>query len=529
MLHSLINEDFSQITTKHTVASEESIHLLIDYFKKDEQLINPELIHADNVVTFLKSKYHEGHFGRYQLIVEFGRRALAKQGDPDKVHYCATDVYIQAEGFIVFVADHYHGRNYNSYRDVYEKLDLPIKFIVAGGTLYQADDVHCPFFTFQHLLMTAYDQELTHQLYSLASFHSGKYIQLPWHLLPPRYNFYTQSFSLISKYVEEQKILEGTSSELSCEVLAAASFDTKMSSTLISNETGKIINRAIEALVIQYSQIVKGAVSEYREDELIKIAYERYPKVLSILEKAHLNIEKLRTEGKIINQHPIFNFVFSNMPFIYALETKPLRKLKGKDPHEHLFLIYKNPIVLNLMLEGHLCPAAMFAQFTSSDGKQLTLLREPLKIAYENITALLDEAYQYYQEHGSVEFSFMELIFMKNAPRVCASPQVKELYFSGQVSPAYLGYVRPHSLSINESLSTEEYKVELDKHVTQTSPFSVSELCFTPSKGSVTENRFGFFSLSQSSHTLKDQGKVKSNPEFSSGLKLTFGGQNNES
>lgn len=89
------------------VASEESIRFLVDYFKRNAQLQNIEIIHADEVVKYLECLNSSKEYGHYQLIVEFGKRDPLVQAQPNTIHYSAIDIYYENAQIIAFVVDHY--------------------------------------------------------------------------------------------------------------------------------------------------------------------------------------------------------------------------------------------------------------------------------------------------------------------------------------------------------------------------------------------------------------------------------------
>jgi len=160
LLKGLLFNDLVRFSTDNSeaVPSDESIRLILEVYKQKGKLINPLIIQEANVAEFLKKASTRKRTAHYQLMVEFGTRSLTKQGPHKHMHYSAMDVFCHGTGkMTVFIADHSAGTKYESYLPHYKKLDLPIHFIVAGGTPYQADATHCPIFTLQHLLLSAHD------------------------------------------------------------------------------------------------------------------------------------------------------------------------------------------------------------------------------------------------------------------------------------------------------------------------------------------------------------------------------------
>lgn len=477
MFHALLRKDFDQMVEDKKVASEESIRFLVDYFKKGRRLQNIEIIHADEVVQYLQRLYSSNEYGHYQLIVEFGKRDPLVQAQPNTIHYSAIDVYYDNAQIIAFVADHYHGREYHSYREVYENLQLPIRFIVAGGNTYQSDSQHCPIFTLQHLLMTAFDENLKEQLLSLADKSSDKYIQLPWFELSPLYNLYMQSFSGLINYVDYRKNKQTSALQDDCEELKAVNFDTRLSTHLECNGDKKIQNRGIEKLTAQFRDLVNQALNSYTDAELINIFYAgRYPLVFNMLKRA-LELELRSNEIYLIAE-----FIFSNQPFFDILQSNNMNitTLKKKTTPELFVLIFHNRTVLKLIGTKELCPYWLFQSLTISDGKKIKLNVSEIKLAYNNL-GLLEERVDRSDELSQYAFSPQQLLFLKNT-RSYASPVVKELYFLGHIDCDFVQSI-PYNKLPDESFiskTADEWKEVLNEIVAIYSPASVAA-SFSPS------------------------------------------------
>lgn len=495
MFYELLQEDFEQIVMAQKVASEESIRFLVDNFKRDGLLENPCLIHSNDVVQYLKDLYFFKNYGHYQLIVEFGTRDLLVQAKPDCIHYSAIDIYYDSSQYIVFVADHYHGKEYHSYREVYEQLELPIRFIVAGGSPYQADAEHCPIFTLQHLLLTAWNENLKEQLSNLARQTSEKYIQLPWFELCPDYNLYMQSFSGLIKYIDYRKNKQTSAAEEDCEELKRCHFDTRLSQYLECNADNKIQNHGIKKLSAQFRDIVYQAKNDYTAEQLVDVFYaERYPQVVDILKRAL----------KFGETHPIVSFIFSNQPFLDLLHrNKNITKSRKIAPSEQFFLIWYNDTILKLIETKLLCPNWLFQSLTQSDCKKMQLDSSRIKLAYDNLD-LLEERVAREDEFSQFDFSPQELLFLSNT-RAYSSPVVKELFFSGHIDREYVKSISHKILPTGpfSSKSASDWK-EVLSHIVEThSPHSVVA-SFTPTKSSKQASLFSNVDAKEEEYLASD-------------------------
>lgn len=166
-------DEFVELSMNTTlVASEESIRVLMTWHHRDGRLVNPMLLNVNDLPSVLESIHHKKERTHVQVFVEFNTRSLNSQKSPDqegvRVHYAAMDVFCDTEGqIIVLLADHYFGKEfrYHQTEQAFQaKFSFPIFFVIAGGSEYQKDNAHCPFFSLQHLLLTAHDDELHERL-----------------------------------------------------------------------------------------------------------------------------------------------------------------------------------------------------------------------------------------------------------------------------------------------------------------------------------------------------------------------------
>ena len=205
------------------VPSEESILLMLQAHA--DKLVNPMFIHEKFIPGLLQKISAKKQKNHYQLFVEVGTRSPLFQGVPEGIHYSAMDVFCDETGsIVVFIADHYQGKDYHSYRDMYATMVLEnIRFVVAGGTSHQTDGKNCPIFTLQHLLLTAHDEALHNVLIAKAAESADRMIQLPWFDLEPIYNASTQSFNQLNAYIDSVKQKEATPPEVESMRLRAPS------------------------------------------------------------------------------------------------------------------------------------------------------------------------------------------------------------------------------------------------------------------------------------------------------------------
>lgn len=145
---------------KHVV-SEELMSLMVHMFENEKCLVNPSIVSINKLDQIIRKIYND-KIPHSQLLIEFNSRSLTVAKKPENddllVHYAAMDVFCNERGeIIVFIADHYFGKEY---RSIKSKFDFPVYFIIAGGSSYQNDSNHCPFFAMQHLVLSAKDINL---------------------------------------------------------------------------------------------------------------------------------------------------------------------------------------------------------------------------------------------------------------------------------------------------------------------------------------------------------------------------------
>ena len=161
----ILNDLGNYLNKPNHVVSEESIALMMHIFENEKCLINPSIVPFYQLDKHIK-KIYDDKTPHSQLILEFNSRSLVTAKEPSHdgtlIHYAATDVFRnEADEIIIFVADHYFGKEYRLFSSEIElKFDFPVYFIIAGGSPYQNDNNHCPFFALQHLALSAKDTRL---------------------------------------------------------------------------------------------------------------------------------------------------------------------------------------------------------------------------------------------------------------------------------------------------------------------------------------------------------------------------------
>ncbi|MDR3503420.1 MAG: hypothetical protein P4L79_12660 [Legionella sp.] len=365
-LSELICDDLAELANHESdyIASEEAIHFMKALYNKNKEL-NIHLIHKEQFSNFLKSNALLTTPGHYQFIIEVGERSKLKQRSPETIHYCAVDLFVRSgKPPLAFVGDHYRGHNgYYSEFEVIAKT-LGVQFVVVGGATYQADSVHCPVFSLQHLLLTAEDDSILPLLEKKTNNSTAEVTYLNWADLSPMYMVYSQSVNTLFNYVRDVKLKEETDEELDSTLLANSQFAQHLHETLYSlpqkgDNQGKIRNKAIRYLAAHHAGIAVTKLeseSMFDTEALINICYaERYPLVHELLFTA-LKVERdypFETTIGINNSHPLFELAFYQAHIMEGL-------LKNTD----FRTIFTDKNLLILMQKGLLNPIAVFNALT---------------------------------------------------------------------------------------------------------------------------------------------------------------------
>ena len=474
LLKMLLFNDLIKFSSDNSqsVASEEAIRLMLEVYKQKDKLVNPFLIHASNVPAFLKKVHARQRSAHFQLMVECGTRSLITQGKHKTIHYAAMDVFYHDTGKVtVFVADHAAGKKYDSYLPSYQELDLPIHFIIAGGTSYQTDAVHCPIFTLQHLLLSAHDSNLHQQLFDISSSSDEKFTKLPWFSLPPEYNLNTQSFALLTQYVEHQKSREQTAPDIESRALKDAKFDEHLSRVLES-KNNRTQNKSINRLTLQFAKDAFVALDQMTEDEAIDICYSEKTNIKSMLKLAL----KVRQTSRPTEKQPLddsfnnsfFEFIFSNQPLFNLLTLDHFSRGKA-DGYADLQALLLSPSFLYLVEINRLNPKKLLGKITYSNGvdRKLDLLN--LNILMSNIK-ILNTMVHLLQNKVSIEFSdeaFFDLLFIDHASDLLDIAPVMRLFLSKHINNSHLSGIAFDKLNLKliDKMTDEQVMGYLNEHI----------------------------------------------------------------
>lgn len=367
-LSELISDDLAELANHESdyIASEEAIHFMTALYNKNREL-NIHLIHKEQFPEFLMNNTLMTMPGHYQFMVEVGERSKLKQQNPETIHYCAMDLFIRSDKTpLAFVVDHYRGYSgyYSEFKAIAEKFG--VLFFVVGGATYQADRVHCPIFSLQHLLLTAEDDGILPFLEEKANLSTDQITYLNWAELSPMYMVYSQSVNTLFNYVSDVKQKEGTAAELDSTLLANSQFAQHLQETLYpmpqqGTNQGKIRNKAIKFLAAHHAGIAVTELesgSLFDTEALIDLCYkERYPLVHKMLFSA-LQIEKeypFETNLAINNSHPLFELAF------YQAHI-----LEGLLKNQNVRTIFTDKNSLILMQKGLINPTALLKALTES-------------------------------------------------------------------------------------------------------------------------------------------------------------------
>lgn len=415
-LSELICNDLSDMAYlgSDVIASEESIRTILHMSNERGLLSKPSFIHRDKLQAsltkiiatnpeFLTTPAH------YQFFVEVGARSKAKQRDADTIHYLALDLFIRAgKKPLAFVADHYRGHDgyYEAFKQISRTLD--IQFIIAGGSVYQADSVHCFIFTQMHLMLSASDERLLPLLEHIVG-EKTEFVNFNWDLLPPEYLIYSQSVSMLFNYVDTVKTRSGIAKDKAVPLLLESRFDERLSSVLspiIAPGTAlhdKLRSKGIKYLAADISGKVvvelETETTAYTEAKLIDLCYrESYPQLHDILHKALV----VQNSNKPDGAHPIFELAFSHAGI---LESCLINKQFNK--------IFNDPSILLLMQKRLIDPSALFNQLTRT-----TRDKEVEKIQCNQVAANL-----LFLQHlctNSIPATKDELMKLLFSPKSCA-------------------------------------------------------------------------------------------------------------
>ena len=464
-LSDLICHDLSKLARIETdvVASEESIRTMITMFRDKGLLKNVNLVHKEHLEDFLTSQIMNTP-GHYQFIIEVGQRSKARQWNWDTIHYCALDLYIRPDKKpLAFVADHYRG--YSGYYNEFSVVSktLGIQFVIAGGSVYQADEFHCPMFTIMHLIQSTKDDQLLDLLDSTVEeqqilAQESDEIQLNWNKLPPEYVFYSQSVSMLFKYIDAVKDKENLSQDEPSSVLVKAKFAKKLSATLFPiNSSDSIIdqklrNKAIKYLAAKYAGEVVIELEKvpvvYDETRLIDICYkDKYPRVYQMLSLA-IDIQNAfpQMDGQEVLAHPLFELAFYHADVLeLCLKNKSFNK------------IFNDGSILILMQKGLLDPYRLFAKLALPN-KEIELIAGQCKLIAFNLEALVTIIKSLDKGNLIDEDELMSLLTSPKTKNFFQNSLLTDLFCKGLISAQMVEKIVPYQIKKEQfkSLSDEQ-------------------------------------------------------------------------
>ncbi|WP_133135859.1 hypothetical protein [Legionella rowbothamii] len=463
-LSELICDDLAELANHESdyIASEEAIHFMKALYNKNKEL-NIHLIHKDQFSNFLKNHPLMTTPGHYQFIIEVGERSKLKQRTPDTIHYCAVDLFIRSgKTPLAFVGDHYRG--HNGYYSEFESLAkaLGVQFIVVGGATYQADSVHCPIFSLQHLLLTAEDENILPLLEEKTNNSTADVTYLGWAELSPMYMVYSQSVNTLFNYVRDVKQKEDKPEELNSTLLAGSKFAQSLQETLYplpqkGANQGKIRNKAIKYLAAHHAGIaVKELESEavFNTEALINICYkERYPLVHELLFAA-LEIEKdypFATEFGINNSHPLFELAFYQAHIMEGLLKTPDFKT-----------IFTDKNLLILMQKGLLNPTAVFNALIEK-GHHLGVNKSACRVVVSNLIFLATIVKHELDDKLNISSdNLVQLLTAGKTKSFFQNKALSVLFEKGLISLELLPLISPHQVDVKflATLERDEDKRE---------------------------------------------------------------------
>lgn len=463
-LSELICDDLAELANHESdyIASEEAILFMKALYNKNKEL-NIHLIHKEQFSNFLKSNALMTTPGHYQFIIEVGERSKLKQRSPEAIHYCAVDLFIRSgKTPLALVSDHYrgHGGYYSEFEGIAKTFG--VQFVVVGGATYQADSVHCPIFSLQHLLLTAEDENILPLLEEKTNNLTAEVTYLKWAELSPMYMVYSQSVNTLFNYISAVKQKESTAAELDSSLLAGSQFAQHLQATLYpmpekGANQGKIRNKAIKYLAAHHAGIaVQELESEsiFDEEALINICYkERYPLVHELLSTA-LQIEKdypFATEFGISNSHPLFELAFYQAHIMEGL-------LKNTD----FKTIFTDKNLLILMQKGLLNPTDLFSALTEQ-GHHLGVNKSACRNVASNLIFLATIVK--HELDDKLDISSDRLIKLLTAGKTKSFFQNKALnvlFEKGLISLELLQLISPNQVDVSflATLELDEDKCE---------------------------------------------------------------------
>ncbi|WP_131782899.1 hypothetical protein [Legionella gresilensis] len=479
-LSELICDDLEELAYfgSDVVASEEVIRFLMTMYRNKNTLGEVDVIHKiqfPNILkdilqdndTYIKNQHnlalsnnHVPRFKQYQFLIEVGQRSQSQQRQPDKVHYCAVDLFlVPGERPVAFVADHYRGHDgyYQEFQQAARELN--IFFIIAGNSVYQADSVHCPVFSLYHLRLTFRDNDfIVDFLLDITKRNNAcEHILINWHLLPPDYLLLSQSVSMLWKYIDAVKLREQINDALPSKVLTQAFFDKNLSIGLYPDrhEQGKIRNRNIKLLANKMAGEAVVLLEQekeefYNESVLTNICYKaRYPLLHKVL-MAALTISYEYTQildnsaNTNFEPHPLFELTFS-----YASVIEKCLKNKS------FASILNNRSVLIALQLNWINPSDLLNTLTELSNER-KVNRENCNFIFNNLNGFAKIIERLLSDNKTLDKDLLKLLLSPRTKAFFEKESLADLFMKGLIAIESIEHIHPHQIDKNYYAQLED-------------------------------------------------------------------------
>lgn len=476
-LSELLCDDYEALANplSKTVLSEEAIRYMLAFFEEQGKLSHPIFVHINNLEKLLTNELKletlpEGmHF---QFMVEVGYRSKEAQRAANNVHYCAIDLFTLQEGTpLMILADHYvgHAAFDGHFKSIAKKLN--VHFLVLGfgqstpliASNFQADTVHCPIFTMNHLLLSAnYSHDFHKHMEQLAvSLGTEECTFIDWFFLPPEFIIPAQSTKIIYGYLDHVSKTEHLSEGKSSVCLAKSAFPSMLSSALRINAQQKVINHAIEDIASHLAgQAVVSLESPQavKETDLIALCYaEQYPLTYQLLMTAHKEAQMISEleQRATPEAHPLFELCFSN--------TLSLEALLSENTFHHIF---SNKDLLFFMQQGALNPDELYNYLRIvENGSKINKLH--CNIVKSNLQGLAKLKAHLDKTKQTLPMDLLKLIKTQKLKSFFEHPILSSLLSKGILSMEHFTKISTHLINHDyfNTLSTDDARFAyLDQH-----------------------------------------------------------------
>lgn len=333
---------------------------------------------------------------------------------------------------------------------------------------------------------------------------------LPWFDLEPKYNVYTQSFSVLTEKYPQflRKKHAILCDDMAIPVLESAKFDELVGPHIVceidKRGTDKAMNKGIEFLTKALSSVALDNISSYSEDQLIDLCYgERYPLVArylkSVLEKkAELTAQEPSNTNIAFNTTKLFSFIFSNQFMLNCFGVTSVTPFVS---------FIQKPSIIELELLSFMDIEALFYNVTFVRTDARTFNQKMLTVMMNNHAICLDilEKKSRDSTYTIESIHMIELLLNPHSAPLFLIERVKQLYLSGMIQHEHLRLIKLHQVKpIQEvGLSLAEDATLLALFTPQESPASVA--CFSESPPLHTPTFFHNQTVERSQKDLSDR------------------------